>query len=132
MEKPKVLVVDDIPANLYAMEQLLNEMDCEVVNAQSGKEALGLIERNEFALVLLDIMMPGMDGYQVAEQIRDSHTKSDLPIIFITADTGAKPLGKFLAAGVVGELHKPVDPVLLKKKVSLFLKIYKQRKKDRA
>ena len=73
-----------------------------------------------------------MDGYEVAKHIRETHQKDVLPIIFITAHTGPKPLDKFMAAGAVGSLEKPIDPEVLKRKLSLFLSIYKQRQKKQA
>jgi CheY-like chemotaxis protein len=95
--------------------------------ARSGREALQLIEEHDFALMLLDIRMPEMDGYEVAERIRHNQSTKDLPIIFVTADRNPKPLDRFFAAGVVGNLYKPVDPNRLLKKVNLFLSIYRRR-----
>ena len=130
----KILIVDDKPENLFALEHLIDEMNlgCSVMKAQSGQQALKQIQQDEFALVLLDIMMLGMDGYEVAKHIRETHQKDVLPIIFITAHTGPKPLDKFMAAGAVGSLEKPIDPEVLKRKLSLFLSIYKQRQKKQA
>jgi CheY-like chemotaxis protein len=131
MEQAKILIIDDLQENLYAMEHLLADMklDCQVVKAQSGQQGLNYIHEQEFALVLLDIMMPGMDGYEVAKRIREMQHRNDLPVIFITADTNPKPLDKFMAAGVVGSLQKPVNPEELQRKVKLFLNIYKQRQR---
>jgi len=81
--------------------------------------------------VLLDIMMPGMDGYEVARRIRQEPKNAALPLIFVTAETGPKPLDKFMAAGVVGSLKKPVDPVQLERKLKLFLNLYQQKNRRR-
>ena len=131
MGQAKILVIDDLKENLFSMEHLLQDMqlDCRVVTAQSGRKALQCIKEQDFALVLLDIMMPEMDGYEVAKRIRKMKNKDDLPIIFITADTNPKPLNKFMEAGVVGSLSKPVNPDELKRKIKLFLNIYKQRQR---
>jgi CheY-like chemotaxis protein len=130
METPKLLLVDDNRANLVALVNLLKKVDCKVVMATSGQEALQLIEENDFALMLLDIRMPEMDGYEVAKRIRHNQTTKDLPIIFVTADRDPQPLDRFFAAGVVGNLYKPVDPNILLRKVNLFLSIYKRRAKN--
>ncbi len=133
-QQPKILIVDDKPENLYALEHLISDlkMGCEIVKAQSGQHAIQQIAQHEFALVLLDIMMPGMDGYETAKRIRETYAKDVLPIIFVTAYSGPKPLDKFMAAGAVGSLEKPIDPQVLQRKVTLFLNIYKQRHKKAA
>ena len=130
-ERPQLLLVDDERANLLAISNVLIEADCEVVLANSGREALRLAEQHNFALVLLDVKMPVMDGYEVAKQMRDNPKTKDVPIIFITADRSPKPLSKFMAAGAVGSLYKPVEPDVLLKKVTLFLNLYKQRQRIR-
>ena len=131
MDQAKILVVDDLEENLFSMEHLLEDMDldCQVIKARSGQQALNYIHEQEFALVLLDIMMPEMDGYEVAKCIREMQHRNDLPVIFITADTNPKPLDKFMEAGVVGSLNKPVNPDELQRKIKLFLNIYKQRRR---
>ena len=130
-DQPKLLLVDDTPANLVAAKALLEEMGCRVLEAESGQKALLLMDQHEFALVLLDVQMPVMDGYEVAKRIRDNPKIKDVPIIFVTADRSPKPLDKFMAAGAVGNLYKPLDPEQLKRKVTLFLNIYKQKQRKK-
>ena len=110
IENPKFLLVDDISENLFALEHLLQEMelDCDIVKTQSGAEALKLMKQDEFALVLLDIMMPEMDGYEVAKQIRERGLDKELPIIFMTAETGPKPLESLWRQGQWG-LYKSLS-----------------------
>ncbi len=131
-EQPKLLLVDDTPANLVAARAILEEMGCLVLEAESGQTALRLMNQHEFALVLLDVQMPVMDGYEVAKRIRDNPQTKDVPIMFVTADRSPKPLEKFMAAGVVGSLYKPLDPDVLQKKVTLFLNIHKQKQRKKA
>ena len=82
---PKVLIVDDTPANLVVLENLLEEEDCQLIKANSGEEALDQVVDHDFALILLDVQMPGMDGFETAELIRGIEKSRDVPIIFVTA-----------------------------------------------
>src|SRR5438128_498286 len=83
--RPSVLVVDDVPANLVAVEALLDDLGCEVVCASSGENALRLLLRRQFAVMLLDVQMPEMDGYEVARHVRMNSATREIPIIFLTA-----------------------------------------------
>lgn len=83
-ESLKILLVDDQEDNLFAMEDLLEKIGAEVYKAQSGQEALALVKQYDFATVLLDVTMPGMDGFEVARRIRDHEKEDHLPIIFLT------------------------------------------------
>jgi len=85
MKKQSILMVDDRPENLLALERLLEDMELDLVRATSGNEALGLVLEKDFALVLLDVQMPGMDGYEVAELMRQHEKTKHIPIVFITA-----------------------------------------------
>jgi len=119
---PSVLVVDDEPLNLKAMEALLSEASCQVVTASSGRDALRRILRADFALILLDVRMPGMDGFETATLIRKLERSRHTPIVFLTA---AGEHGNWVTrgyeAGAVDYLVKPVDPDVLRTKVSVFL-----------
>ena len=84
-EKIKILVVDDRPENLMAIEGVLERSDLSIITATSGNEALGLVLEHTFALILLDVQMPGMDGFEVAELMRGSEKSRHIPIIFLTA-----------------------------------------------
>jgi CheY-like chemotaxis protein len=83
--KPSILICDDTPANLIALRALLEDMDCNLVTVNSGNDALKSLLKHEFALILLDVQMPEMDGYEVARYARDNPSTHDVPIIFLTA-----------------------------------------------
>jgi two-component system sensor histidine kinase/response regulator len=121
-----LLLVDDSDANLVALEAAVGPMGHPLVRARSGEEALRcLLRYDDFAAVLLDVQMPGLDGYATAEAIRARERTKDLPIIFITAigrDEAHRLRG--FAAGAVDYLFKPVDPELLRAKVSVFVQLY--------
>jgi signal transduction histidine kinase len=125
-----VLAVDDTPANLVAVQALLAQLPCEVVVANSGNEALKQLLRREFAVVLLDVQMPEMDGYEVARHARENPVTRDVPIIFLTAgrQTEQGTLRGY-GSGAVDFLFKPVDAVILRSKVRVFLELYQSRKR---
>lgn len=124
-----ILLVDDRPENLLSLEELLNYQEYELVRALSGNEALRQTLRQDFALVLLDVQMPGMDGFETAELMRANPKTRHMPIIFVTA--GMKDLTfqfKGYDAGAVDYLSKPIEPVFLQNKVRIFAELYRQRK----
>jgi signal transduction histidine kinase len=130
--KPKVLLVDDIEANLVALEALLESVACEPVRAQSGNEALRLLLKHEFAVVLLDVQMPDMDGYEVARYARDNPATRDVPIVFVTATHETKEsVFRGYDAGAFDLLFKPIDPYVLRSKVQVFLDLYVGRQRLR-
>ena len=114
------------------LEGVLEGCGYQLVQARSGRDALRVVLKQEIDLILMDVQMPEMDGFETAQLIHGKKQMQDVPIIFITAHTGPKPLDKFMAAGAVGSLEKPIDPDVLKRKLSLFLSIYKQRQKKQA
>lgn len=122
---PKILVVDDKPANLVAMKRLLSKTIAEVLVANSGNEALSLTLEHDFAVILLDINMPGMDGFEVAEYLAGAENTRDIPLIFLTAafkdDTHAM---KAYGSGAVDYIEKPVNEPILLAKVDVFLDLY--------
>lgn len=123
-----VLLVDDRTENLLSLEELLSNHGYELIRALSGNEALGLILKHDFALVLLDVQMPQMDGFETAELMRANPKTRHIPIIFITA--GMKELKfhfKGYDAGAVDYLAKPIEPVFLQSKVRIFAELYRQR-----
>ena len=127
-EKVPILLVDDRPENLRALEALLADPDLDLVTALSGNEALRLSLKTDFALVLLDVQMPEMDGFETAEWLRSTPRTLHLPIIFVTA--GMKEdhhLFKGYETGAVDYLLKPVEPSVLKSKVRVFCDLYRQR-----
>lgn len=128
LNKPKILVVDDVPTNLVAMRKLLKCLNCEVIEAQSGNQALSSCINHDFALILMDVDMPGMDGYEVARWLKEEPTTQEIPIIFVTAsfeDQEHRLLG--YQAGAVDYINKPVDDVILLSKVNVFLELYNNR-----
>jgi PAS domain S-box-containing protein len=127
--KIPVLIVDDRPENLSSMEALLNDMGLDLVLAQSGNEALRQTLYQDFALVLLDVQMPEMDGFETAELMRKSPKTRQLPIIFVTAGMNEENhLFKGYEAGAVDYLMKPIEPVVLRSKVKVFCELFRQRR----
>jgi two-component system sensor histidine kinase/response regulator len=128
--KPSVLMVDDVDANLVALEAQLGTLDCELVRARSGNAALRELLKREFAVMLLDVQMPGMDGYEVARYARDNSSTRDVPIVFVTAmlETEEKMLRGY-GAGAVDILFKPINPYILRSKVQVFLDLYMAKRK---
>lgn len=126
---PSVLVVDDVKQNLTAMEATLGTLACEVVLASSGNEALRALLRGNFAVMLLDIQMPQMDGYEVARLARDNPATRDVPIIFLTAaHRDQAHVLRGYGSGAVDFLFKPADSTVLQSKVRVFLELYTKRR----
>jgi PAS domain S-box-containing protein len=122
-----ILVVDDNPDNLLALSQMLAGLDENIVQARSGADALRYLLRQDAAIVLLDIRMPDMDGYELAALVRNRARSRHTPIIFMTAyDRGDEEISRGYALGAVDYVFKPVDPVILKTKVSVFVELYKK------
>src|SRR4029079_6288156 len=112
--RPSVLLVDDGEAHLVVLEALLDSLDCDLVRASSGNEALRQMLKRSFAVVLLDVQMPEMDGFEVARYAHDNPQTRDLPIIFITAmhETPDNVLRGY-GSGAFDFLFKPVNPHVL-------------------
>jgi CheY-like chemotaxis protein len=123
--RAKILLVDDRAENLLALEAILSSLDQELVFARSGEAAIESARTDEFAVILLDVVMPGMDGFETAAQIKRRGRAPDVPIIFLTA-AGAEPELAFrgYAAGAVDYISKPFDPWVLRAKVSVFVDLY--------
>lgn len=131
--KPKVLLVDDVEANLVALEGILARIPCELVRASSGNEALRCLLKHDFAVVLLDVQMPEMDGYEVAQHARDNPATRNVPIIFVTATHETKEsVFRGYDAGAFDLLFKPIDPYVLRSKVQVFLELHLNRLRLRA
>jgi CheY-like chemotaxis protein len=124
-QQAKILLVDDRPDNLLALSAILSSLGHDLVRAHSGEEALKAMLTDEFALVILDVQMPGMDGYATATHIKRRERTRSVPIIFLTA-TYADPQDAFrgYAAGAVDYITKPFDPWVLRAKVSVFVDLY--------
>jgi signal transduction histidine kinase len=130
MTTPSVLIVDDVEANLIALEAQLSLLDCNLVLVNSGNDGLRELLRREFAVMLLDVQMPEMDGYEMAAYARENPATRDVPIIFVTAmlETEATALRGY-GSGAVDFLFKPVNPYILRSKVQVFLDLYASRRK---
>ncbi len=126
--RPAVLLVDDVDANLVALEALLADFDCDLVLARSGNEALRQLLKREFAVMLLDVQMPIMDGYEVARHAHDNPATANVPIVFVTAthDTEDNVLRGY-GTGAVDFLFKPLNSAILRSKVRVFLDLYAKR-----
>ncbi|MTV38936.1 hybrid sensor histidine kinase/response regulator [Duganella radicis] len=124
----KLLIVDDLPENLQALEALIRGPGRAVFQAGSGEEALALLLQHDFAMAILDVQMPGMDGFELAELMRGTEKTRQIPIVFVTA--AGKELNysfKGYEAGAVDVLYKPLDPPAVKGKVAVFVALYEQR-----
>ncbi|HEV2536897.1 MAG TPA: response regulator [Streptosporangiaceae bacterium] len=121
----RILLVDDRVENLIALDAILSSLNQILVPVRSGEQALRALAGQEFAVVLLDIMMPGMDGFETATRIKQDVNIRDVPIIFLTAAV-AQPEQAFrgYAVGAADYLAKPFDPGVLKAKVSVFVDLY--------
>lgn len=125
----KILLVDDRKENLHALESLLSDKDVEILKANSGREALEFLLVHEFALALLDVQMPDINGFELAELMRGSENSRTVPIIFVTAGAiDQKHTFQGYEAGAVDFLYKPLDPRVVRSKVQIFLELDRQRK----
>lgn len=125
----KLLIVDDLPENLLALEALIKREDRTVYKALSADEALSLLLQHEFAMAILDVQMPGMNGFELAELMRGTEKTKNIPIIFVSA--AGRELNyafKGYESGAVDFLHKPLDIHAVKSKVNVFVDLYRQSK----
>lgn len=125
----KILLVDDLTDNLLALEGLLRREDIEVFKAKSGAEALELMISHEFCVALIDVQMPVMSGFELAELMRGTKRTKTTPIIFVTATVNEQSFS-FMGyeSGAVDFLHKPLDAHAVKSKVNIFIELYTQKK----
>ena len=125
--RAKLLLVDDRPENLLALEALLEPLGQELVRAESGEEALRHLLQDEFAAILLDVQMPGLDGFQTAELIKQRERTRHVPIIFLTAiSKDAEHIFRGYDAGAVDYLMKPFEPDILRAKVGVFIELWQK------
>jgi len=128
----KILIVDDEPKSLFALQELLASLGQTLLAAQSGEEALKLALKHDFAVILLDVRMPGMDGFETAKLIRGRERSQATPIIFLTAQADEMTsMFKGYAVGAVDYLMKPVVPDVLKSKVAIFVELHKKSERLR-
>lgn len=122
------LLVDDLEENLLSLEGLLRREDLVLLKARSGEEALELLLRSDVALALLDVQMPGMDGFELAEFMRGNERTRHIPIIFVTAGTAdAQRRFRGYEAGAVDFIQKPIEADILRSKADVFFDLYRQR-----
>ena len=122
-----VLLVDDQPENLLALEAVLKPLGLNTVRATSGEEALRRLLHDDFAAILLDVQMPGMDGFETAELIKQRERTQHIPIIFLTAiDKERQQVFRGYSVGAVDYLFKPFDPDVLRSKVQIFVDLYEK------
>ena len=131
-EPSKLLIVDDLPDNLRALDALIRDEQRLVLHANSGDEALALLLEHEFALAILDVQMPGMDGFELAELMRGTERTRNIPIMFVSA--AGRELNyafKGYESGAVDFLYKPLDPDAVRGKVAVFVALDQQRRETR-
>ncbi|MGW8970360.1 response regulator [Streptomyces platensis] len=126
---PSILIVDDMEENLVALEAVLSSLTQKVVRARSGEEALKAMLREEFAVVLIDVMMPGMNGFETAANIKGLDQTKDVPIILLTgASVDPNYAYRGYTVGAADFLIKPFDPWLLRTKVNVFLDLHRKNR----
>jgi signal transduction histidine kinase len=126
--QPNILIVDDRRENLLATEKILKHLDAGIFTANSGNEALSLVLRHRFAVVLLDVQMPEMDGFETAMLMQDHESVQGVPIIFVTAISKEERYATQAAElGAVDYIFKPINSEILKSKVKVYLDLYVQR-----
>jgi two-component system, sensor histidine kinase and response regulator len=125
----RCLIVDDLDENLLALGALLRRDDIEVLTARSGVEALEILLAHDIALAFVDVQMPEMDGFELAELIRGTERTRHVPLIFVTAgEREQRRMFKGYESGAVDFLYKPVDPDILRSKADVFFELYRQRR----
>jgi PAS domain S-box-containing protein len=128
----KILIADDDPRNLFAVEEMLRQPGLEIVLAESGEEVLRHVLRDDFAVVLLDVRMPRIDGYELASMIRARPRSSRIPIIFLTAyNKDELHVFRGYSAGAVDYVFKPIETLILKSKVDVFVDLYRKTEEIR-
>jgi PAS domain S-box-containing protein len=128
----KILVVDDDPRNLMAVREMLQAPEVEIVTAESGAAALRHVLKDDFAVILLDVQMPQIDGYEVAGMIRSRARSSRVPIIFLTAfNKDDLHIFRGYSAGAVDYVFKPIEPLILKSKVDIFVDLHRKTEEIR-
>ena len=126
--KPKILIVDDKEQNLITLEAVLGDFEVIFTRALSGNEALALSLEHDFALAIIDIQMPDMDGYETVKLMRQVNRTKNLPIIYVSAIYKEEfHVVKGIEAGAVDFIVKPILPEILRGKVKVFLELYKHK-----
>src|ERR1700710_2438420 len=124
------LLVDDLEENLLSLEALLRRDGLVLLKARSGDEALELLLQNDVALALVDVQMPGLNGFELAELMRGNERTRLIPIIFVTAGSADGPRRfRGYEAGAVDFIQKPIEPDILRSKADVFFQLYRQRQR---
>jgi two-component system sensor histidine kinase/response regulator len=124
----KCLIVDDLEENVLALSALLQRDDVQLLTARSGAEALELLLKYDVALAFLDVQMPEMDGFELAELLRGSERTRHIPLIFVTAGAREQQrMFKGYELGAVDFIYKPIEPIIVKNKADVFFELYRQR-----
>src|SRR3954470_9665808 len=123
-DRPSILIVDDRPDKLLALEAVLEDLGPHIVRAYSGREALRQVLQHEFAVILLDVNMPDMDGFETAALIRQRKNSESTPIIFITAFGDEMHAARGYSLGAVDYIQAPVVPDVLRTKVTVFVELF--------
>ena len=132
MQPLNILLVDDKPENLFALEELLRDPAHTLYSATSGNDALRLLLKHDFAVVLLDVEMPEMDGYETAQLMRSAERTRLIPILFVTAgDRSEERTFRGYEAGAVDFLYKPINPQALRSKVGVFVELHRRQRELR-
>src|SRR5215204_647861 len=129
--KASILIVDDRPEKLLSLEAVLEDLNQRIVRAYSGREALRHVLDREFAVILLDVNMPGMDGFETASLIRERKATEHIPIIFVTAFGDENHASRGYQLGAVDYIQTPVLPEVLKTKVAVFVDLYRKTEQVR-
>jgi PAS domain S-box-containing protein len=125
--KVSLLLVDDNAANLIVLEAVLGDSGYNLVKARSGAEAIALVEQQDFALIILDVQMPGMDGFETAKRIKRLERGKDIPIVFMTAIFREDPfIRRGYEVGAIDYFGKPFDPDIFKAKVSIYANLFQK------
>ncbi|MDM7852482.1 response regulator [Pseudochrobactrum kiredjianiae] len=127
MEPISFLLVDDLEENLIALEALLRREGLRILKANSGDQALELLLQHDIALALVDVHMPGLDGFQLAELMRGNERTRHVPIIFVTAGGSGQRRFQGYEAGAVDFIQKPIEPDILRSKADVFYELFRQR-----
>jgi CheY-like chemotaxis protein len=127
--KVKILIVDDLEENLLSLEAILGSLGQTLVRARSGEEAMRLALRHDFAAILLDVVMPGLDGFETATLLKRHDKTRDVPIIFLTAaEESRESTFRGYAAGAADYITKPFDPWMLRAKLLVFIDLYRKNR----
>ena len=131
MQKPKILIVDDNEITLKLIKRYLEGSDFDVVTATDGEQCLEIVAKNEPDIILLDVMMPKLDGYETIKTLKTNEATKDIPVIIVTALNDVTNQVKSIASGADDFISKPIEEKLLVAKIRLFTDLAVERRKNR-